>query len=625
MKPDQGVAPRRTRVIKVDPVRPDLSSIREAARCLQRGGLVVFPTETVYGLGADATDGRAVAGIFAAKGRPPDNPLIVHVASPADVAPLAREIDPRAEALMRTFWPGPLSLIFPRTSRVAPEVCCGLDTVAIRMPRHPVALELVRLAGLPVAAPSANTSGRPSPTRAEDVVSDLEGRVDYILDAGPCPVGVESTVLDLTGAVPTVLRPGGVTVESLRQVIGRVDLLAGAAGTAGPAARSPGLRHRHYSPRARLVLVLPAPARAGSSASEASTAAVVARVAAAEMAAGLKVGVACTRETSESLATAWPAAATRTGAAGSPGAVAPPTSGGSRDAAALPRVIVWGARERPEEVATRLFSALRDLDGLGMDVIVAEGAAPEGLGVAVNDRLERAAASIVDAGVESRDESRAAAPSAIPAPAAPPELLLLICSGNTCRSPMAAAILDDLLRREGLAAAYRVDSAGTSAIAGQPASPEALQVMAERGLDLSGHASKPISPELAEKARLILTMTRPHRDVVTRLCPAAADRTYTIKGYAGTAPQPRASPGSRATPEPGQAPNPETAPQPGAAAAGVPGDQESEDISDPIGRGLEAYREAAGEIERAAAGVVERLRSLPDLTKLLGNGEGTKA
>lgn len=566
--------------------------MREAARCLQRGGLVVFPTETVYGLGADATDGRAVARIFAAKGRPSDNPLIVHVASPADVAPLAREIDPRAEALMRAFWPGPLSLIFPRTSRVAPEVSCGLDTVAIRMPRHPVALELVRLAGVPVAAPSANTSGRPSPTRAEDVLADLEGRVDYVLDAGPCPVGVESTVLDLTGEVATVLRPGGVTIEDLRRVIGRVDLLPGPAagpqpagpqpagpGPASPgaegAARSPGLRHRHYSPRARLILVLPGPARAGSGVSEASTSSAVARVAATEMAAGLKVGVACTLETSDALA------------------MAP-----------LPHVIAWGRRGQPEEVAARLFSALRDLDALGVDVIVAEGAPPEGLGLAVNDRLGRAAARIVEAAVESLGAPRPAATvveAGAPAPVARPELVLLVCSGNTCRSPMGAAILGDLLQKEGLAATYRADSAGTSAIAGQPASPEALQVMAERGLDLSRHASKAVSPELAGSARLILTMTRRHRDELTNLYPAAADRTYTLKGYASGAPGPQ----------------PRDASQPGVES------RETEDISDPICRGLEAYRQAAGEIERAAAGVVERLRSLPDITKLLGNGEGT--
>ncbi len=548
MSADQGPASRRTRTVVVDPERPDPGSIREAARCLQRGGLVVFPTETVYGLGADATDGQAVAAIFAAKGRPQDNPVIVHVSSPAEVAPLVRgEPDPRATALMRAFWPGPLSLIFPRSARVAAEVSCGLDTVAIRMPRHPVALELVRQAGVPIAAPSANVSGRPSPTRAGDVAADLDGKVDYILDAGPCPVGLESTVLDLSGPVPTVLRPGGVTVEQLRREIGEVRVLAGGREPGGEAAaRSPGLRHRHYSPRARLTLVLP------PGAGDAGIAQAVASVIARESAAGRAVGVACTRETAEALA--------RRDASQDP-----PGTGGSPA-----RIEVWGERGAPEKVAASLFAVLRDLDNLGVDVIVAEGMPPEGLGVAINDRLGRAAASVVEAG----------------APLAAPELILLVCSGNTCRSPMGSVILGDLLDRRGLGARYRVDSAGTSAAIGQPASPEARQVASERGLDLRGHLSKPVTPELLRSARLILAMTRQHKDALLRLYPAAADRTYTLKGFG----------------------------PPGPAS----GPAEGEDISDPIDQGLEAYRRAAEDIERASGAVVERLQHPPDIDELLG-------
>ena len=648
--------PRRTRVVAVDPERLDRDLIGEAAACLRRGGLVVFPTETVYGLGADATNGRAVSGIFAAKGRPSDNPLIVHVASPEDVASLVTRIDSRAEVLMRTFWPGPLSLVLLRSPRVAPEVSCGLDTVAVRMPRHPVALELIRLAGVPVAAPSANTSGRPSPTRVQDVLADLDGRVDYVLDAGPCPVGVESTVLDLTGPVPTVLRPGGVTLEELRRVIGRVEFAPGtseaAAGpasaspaepasqrssepVAGPplAARSPGLRHRHYAPRARLVLVPPVPPAGagtdGRGGAPVGPEAALAEAVAAEVRAGRKVGVACTRESAQALA--------GMGLGAGPGGSADEPGGARAQRGGVVAVVAWGGRERPEEVAAGLFATLRDLDAMGVDVIVAEGAKPEGLGVAINDRLGRAAAG---AGKEAEP------------PTARPELILLVCSGNTCRSPMAAAILSDLLRREGLGAVYQVDSAGLAAVPGQPASPEARRVMSERGLSLEEHRSKPVTADLVSAAKLVLTMTRQHKDAVIGLYPEATDRVYTLKGFAGKGharggaggsgreareageardvrdvrdvrdatlagpgkEQTGAADGEGAADRTGGAAGSAAADRTGGAAGSAAADDE--DIADPIGRGVEAYRLAADEITAAARGVIERLRSLPDLDRL---------
>ncbi len=579
---------KRTRVVRVDAKRPDPAAVREAARALARGGLVVFPTETVYGLGADATDGEAVRGIFAAKGRPFDNPLIVHVAAPADVAPLVREVPAAAEALARAFWPGPLSIVLPRTGRIAPEVSCGLDTVAIRMPAHPVALELIRLAGVPVAAPSANVSGRPSPTRAEDALADLDGRVDYVIDAGPCPVGVESTVLDLTGEVPLVLRPGGVTVEDLERVVGEVHVLGGRpAGSPGPgrpakpapaeAARSPGLRHRHYAPRARLVLVLPG---GGQAAAAEGAATAIAGVVAAETSAGRRVGVACTRETASALSGLLPTPGAAPAAAG----VAP----------AAPVVVAWGGRRETGEVAARLFSVLRDLDRLGVDSIVAEGAPPAGLGLAVNDRLGRAAAEVVDLAAPRGPASVEAAPRgpdlALSAPrppdrpAARPEVILLVCSGNTCRSPMGAAILNDLLRRRGLDRCYLAESAGTCALDGEAASPEAVRIMAERGLDLSDHRSRRVSGDIVAGARLILTMERRHKQAILDLYPGAADRTFTLKEFA------------RLTEEP-------------------------EDIADPIGQGVEVYRRSAAEIERAAGKAVERLLNPLDFSGLVGRDE----
>lgn len=210
-----------TQIFHLDPLHIDAKAIQTAAVALREGQTVAFPTETVYGLGGNALDPQAVRRIFAAKGRPSDNPLIVHIVSKDALPTIVSSVPPIAERLMQHFWPGPLTMIFPRAKVIPDEVTAGLDTVAVRMPDHPVALALIAAAGIPVAAPSANRSGRPSPTRAEHVVEDLWDKVALILDAGPCAVGVESTVLDVTCDPPMILRPGGVTKEMLEEVIWR--------------------------------------------------------------------------------------------------------------------------------------------------------------------------------------------------------------------------------------------------------------------------------------------------------------------------------------------------------------------------------------------------------------------
>ena len=245
---------RQTLVRVVDRERPDPNTIREAASCLRRGGLVVFPTETVYGLGAHALDADAVAGIFAAKGRPASDPLIVHVASAAHLDAIARTVPPLATTLAAQFWPGPLTMILPKRTIVPAAVTAGLDTVAVRVPSHPVALALLIAAGIPVAAPSANLFSRPSPTQASHVLADLDGRIDMVLDAGPTDIGVESTVLDLAANPPTVRRPGGVSVEALRALMPDLAVVSRVAA-AGEAQVAPGQLLRHYAPRARLTLV----------------------------------------------------------------------------------------------------------------------------------------------------------------------------------------------------------------------------------------------------------------------------------------------------------------------------------------------------------------------------------
>jgi L-threonylcarbamoyladenylate synthase len=342
----------KTLVLKVDSQEPDTEKVRLAADFIKKGGLVAFPTETVYGLGANALNAEAVLALFEAKKRPLDNPPIVHVCDVKDVCRLAETVPSQAEALMERFWPGPLTLIFKRSDVVPDVTVAGLDTIALRMPRHNVALALIRESGCSIAAPSANLAGRPSPTSAEHVLDDLGGRIDVVLDGGPTVVGVESTVLDLTVDPPQVLRPGGTTFEVLREVLGRVEL--NPAVTAEKAlrmekVRSPGLRHKHYAPDAEVVVV------------EGEVDAVVAKV--DELVKlyredGRRVGVLATDETV------------------------------SRYSADVVKSL--GSRGDLAVVARNLFRLLREFDVEGVDVIVAEGVPAEGLGLAVMNRLRKA-------------------------------------------------------------------------------------------------------------------------------------------------------------------------------------------------------------------------------------------
>lgn len=342
----------KTRYIKVDPVHPDEYAINEAGLILRGGGLVAFPTETVYGLGADATNGVAVARIFKAKGRPPDNPIIVHIASRSQLRSLAASIPSEAEILMDAFWPGPLTLILPAGKGVPDVVTAGLPTIAVRMPDHPVALALINAAGVPVAAPSANLSGRPSPTLAEHVLKDLDGRIEAILDGGPAGIGVESTVLDLTSRVPVILRPGGITPEELRVCLKEVEVdpavMSGLYD--GDSPRSPGMKYIHYAPRAPLLLVTGSPA---------AVARKIRELACEEKNCGRRVGIL--------------------------------TYSDSGDFSAVGEVVTAGRRDRPGTVAAELYSALRRFNEMGVDIIIAEGLEEKGVGLAVMNRLKKAA------------------------------------------------------------------------------------------------------------------------------------------------------------------------------------------------------------------------------------------
>src|SRR3990170_4791222 len=343
---------KQTVVLKVNSEEPETEKIRVAADIIKAGGLVAFPTETVYGLGADALNAEAVLALFAAKKRPLDNPPIVHVENVKDIYRLVQRVPPKAEVLMGKFWPGPLTLVFKRAAVVPEVTVAGLDTVAVRMPQHKVALALIKESGCPIAAPSANLAGKPSPTTAKHVFDDLSGRIDVILDGGPTRIGVESTVLDVSVDPPLLLRPGGTSLEALRKELGEVKLhpfVIAETELAEQEARSPGMKHRHYSPKAQVILV------------EGFVPAIMNRVkvlTSGYWLEGKRVGVLATDET------AW--------------------------AYEADVVKSLGSRRNVDAMAANLFRLLREFDAEVVDVIIAEGVPMEGLGLAVMNRLRKA-------------------------------------------------------------------------------------------------------------------------------------------------------------------------------------------------------------------------------------------
>lgn len=331
----------------------------EAALCLKRGGLVAFPTETVYGLGGNALEEEAAKKIYAAKGRPSDNPLIIHIAEVSALKELAREIPEVAIRLAERFWPGPLTMILPKSEKVPLGTTGGLDTVAIRMPDHPVALQLIRTSGLYLAAPSANTSGRPSPTLAEHVAEDLSGRIDMILDGGMVKVGLESTIVDLTEEIPVILRPGCITKEMLEQVVGQVKIdpaILSAQGMINAKPKAPGMKYKHYAPKAELTIF---------KGKQETVVKYIQKQAEKMEKEGLNIGILATEETKSDY-----------------------TKG-------IVRVI--GSRREEGSIARGLFACLREFDHLQVDVILAESFEEDAMGEAIMNRMNKAAGySIVE-------------------------------------------------------------------------------------------------------------------------------------------------------------------------------------------------------------------------------------
>lgn len=322
--------------------------LNRAGRIIQNGGLVAFPTETVYGLGGDALNPASSQKIYAAKNRPSDNPLIVHIADLEHLNRLVRELPPDAKKLADTFWPGPLTMILKKSALVPMETTGGLDTVAVRMPNHPLALAFIRAAGGYVAAPSANLSGKPSPASAKHVIQDLQGRIDLILDAGDVEMGLESTIVDLTGETPAILRPGYITQEMIAKVVGETDM--DDSGKAPKAPKAPGMKYRHYAPKGELTLVEGEPEQ---------VAAYINRQTAAHRQKGEKTGV-----------------------IGTDAMIARYHADSVKNA---------GSREDPRQAAKMLYTFLREFDDEDVAFIYAEAFEGTGLGRAVMNRLLKAA------------------------------------------------------------------------------------------------------------------------------------------------------------------------------------------------------------------------------------------
>ena len=341
-----------TKIIKIENLTEQAADLMAAGDIIRAGGLVAFPTETVYGLGANGLDAAACAAIYAAKGRPSDNPLILHVADRGMVDSIAAEVTPMAEKLLAAFCPGPITLILPKKLIVPERITGGLDTVGIRMPEDDMARALIRAAGVPIAAPSANISGRPSPTTAALVYRDMAGRIPLILDGGPCTFGVESTIVDCSGKTAVILRPGAVTREMIKEVLGSVELDPALVGE-GTVPRAPGMKYTHYAPKAPLTLL--------EGASSAMAPAFRREITKRQLL-GHVVGVIVSREVAAAIADLLPAEL----------------------------IAVYGRQDDLPSIAAHLYEALRSFDLKPADCLLAEGTTEAGLGLAIMNRLHKA-------------------------------------------------------------------------------------------------------------------------------------------------------------------------------------------------------------------------------------------
>lgn len=437
--------------------------LKIAADILKNGGNVIFPTETVYGLGADAKNPVAVENIFKAKGRPSDNPLIVHISDISQLNDIAEEVPDKAKLLMDKFWPGPLTIILKKCKNVPYETTAGLDTVAVRMPASIVARRLIELSGVPVAAPSANISGKPSPTTKGHCIDDMNGRVDAIVCGDDCEVGVESTVIDMSMDVPVLLRPGGVTAKQIEDVIGAIKIITSAKEGEKP--KSPGLKYTHYSPDAEVVILSGGTDDVYKYIYEQAKTKKVVMLTFDEFP-KIKEGI---------------------------------------------EFISLGSMKKPYEAAHKLFYSLRRADEIGADIIFAPEIPDRDMWSAVRNRLYRAAGEKVLS--LSTDKKR----------------ILFVCTGNTCRSPMAEGIFNKIASERGINAIAK--SAGIFAAGGQ-ASENAVSVMKEIGVDINGRKSIQITEEMVRDAELIITMSKTHKEILNSAF-TMTDKIKTLAEFVG--------------------------------------------------------------------------------------------
>lgn len=446
-----------TVIEKINKNKIDMQVIQKAGDIIKQGGLVAFPTETVYGLGANALDEEAARKTYAAKGRPSDNPLIVHIAEYRALEKIAVDIPEQTAALAERFWPGPLTMIFYKSEAVPYGTTGGLDTVAVRMPSDVIARELILASGGYVSAPSANTSGRPSPTRAEHVEEDLFGRIEMILDSGSVEIGLESTILDMTVDPPMILRPGAITADMLEEVIGMVSIdetILGAESEKAP--KAPGMKYRHYAPKAKLTIV------EGNIREEVLAIRQLVYDAVQEQ---KKVGIIATDET-----------------------MAYYSNGVIKNI---------GSRENEKTIAKNLYAVLREFDSEGVDEIFSESFAMKGIGNAIMNRLEKAAGHLRVSAAEivRRQKYRR---------------VVFVSQTDTCRGPIAA----ELLRQRQLRQEYVIDSRGMVVLFPEPANQKAEAVMRSAGMTLSAHTATPFSASEIADDILVLTMDEAQKNKI---------------------------------------------------------------------------------------------------------------
>lgn len=438
-----------TRIEKIDENQINEEVILQAGEILQAGGLVAFPTETVYGLGANALDEEASKKTYEAKGRPSDNPLIVHIAEVEALGAIAIDISDKARKVMNAFWPGPLTMIFNKSNLVPFSTTGGLSTVAVRMPENEIARRVILAGGGYISAPSANTSGKPSPTTAIHVQEDLEGKVDMILDGGSVNIGVESTILDMTVEPPMILRPGAITKEMLEEVIGEVGIDKALLDVnSDEAPKAPGMKYRHYAPQAQLTIV-------EGEITEVVKA--IRQLAYAMTKQGMRVGIIATSETADQYTTGI--------------------------------VKNIGTREHENVIAKNLYKVLREFDDEDVDVIYSEIFDTEGIGTAIMNRLEKAAGHQV---IEAKDITKQQKYRRI----------LFVSNGDNSRGPMAA----ELLRNQVLRQEYKIESRGLVVLFPEPANQKAEAIMKSQQMTLEGHEAEQFSEEDLDDETLVLTV-----------------------------------------------------------------------------------------------------------------------